>query len=176
MMIGIMTIIYMVFIMTKYFTSDWHLNHKRLLEFGHRPFKTNKENEETLINNWNKKVKDNDTVFILGDFIFSGGVAKKHKIYKQLKGNKVYIAGNHDFKLGDLLGGYIEMLGGGWELVHNPDDSSASKVIHGHIHLPNAVRIHKQKNGRLFVNVNCELWDYSPVSIKQISKEVKKLK
>jgi calcineurin-like phosphoesterase family protein len=64
------------------------------------------------------------------------------------------------------------MLGKGWEVIHNPEDSSHSRVIHGHIHLPYAKRVIKQKNGRLFINVNCELWDYTPVSIKQINKEI----
>ena len=158
----------------KYFTSDLHINHRRLLEFGHRPFKTNKENEETLIKNWNARVKEHDTVYILGDFIFSGGVRKKHKLYKQLNGNKVYINGNHDYKLGDLDAGFVNMLSKGWELVHNPDDSSSSFTLHGHLHLPIAVKSVKQKNGRLFINVNCELWDYTPVSVKQIKKEMEK--
>ena len=158
--------------MSYFFTSDWHDGHKRLLEFGHRPFKTIEEMRRVLIKRWNNRVKETDTVFILGDFNF-GGVKERNKLFKKLNGYKILIKGNHDPNY-LLLGGYVEMLGKGWELVHNPEDSSAMNVIHGHIHLPKAVRVHRQKNGRLFVNVNVELWDYAPVSIKQIKKEIER--
>ena len=157
-----------------YFTSDHHFSHKRVIEFGHRPFKSLEHMERELIKRWNNKVKPSDTVYILGDFNFKGAI-ERQKLFNQLNGNKVFIKGNHDSS-GILLGGYVEVLSKGFELVHNPADSSASRVIHGHIHLPEAKKIHRQKTGRLFINVNVELWDYEPVSIRQIQKLIEKEK
>ena len=157
--------------MTIYFSSDFHFRHKRVIDFGYRPFRDLKHMERELINRWNSKVKDNDTVYIVGDFSFVGK-EETQEILDNLNGNKIYIAGNHD-REDTLLACFIHMLGKDWEVVHNPDDSSCKNVIHGHIHLPEAKRVHRQKNGRLFVNVNVELWDYAPVSVKQIAKEIK---
>ena len=60
-----------------FFTSDFHLFHKNIIKFDKRPFHT-KEGEpdldamhETIINNWNSVVKDNDIVFYMGDLCFS---------------------------------------------------------------------------------------------------------
>ena len=52
-----------------WFTSDLHLNHMNILKYEpiSRPFDTVEEMNETLIGNWNACVKDDDTVFILGD-------------------------------------------------------------------------------------------------------------
>ena len=155
-----------------YFISDTHFYHKRVIEFEQRPFKSLEHMHEELIKRWNQRVKEDDTVIIVGDFNF-GGVSQRNKLFKILKGHKVLIKGNHDAS-SLLLGGYVELGNGkGWEIVHNPLDSSASRVIHGHIHLPTAQRVVRH-NERLFVNVNCELWDYTPVSVKQIMKELRK--
>lgn len=156
-----------------YFTSDTHFFHKRVIEFGYRPFTTLDEMTEELIKRWNTKVKAEDTIFIVGDFSFKGAT-NVNRLFKRLNGNKIFIAGNHD-KQEILLSCYINILGKEWEVIHNPDDSSHTNIIHGHIHLPKAVRATRQKNGRLLINVNTELWDYTPVSIKQIAKEIQRL-
>ena len=49
-------------------SAFWALNIIRLCG---RPFKTQEEMDEILLSKWNAKVKDNDTVFILGDLFFS---------------------------------------------------------------------------------------------------------
>lgn len=50
---------------------------------------------EALIENWNKVVKDDNTVFILGDLGFCG-YEKLEPIMARLKGKKYLIQGNHD--------------------------------------------------------------------------------
>jgi calcineurin-like phosphoesterase family protein len=49
-----------------------------------------------LISNWNKKVKKEDTVYILGDVIFSNSVSETKKILTSLNGKKILVYGNHD--------------------------------------------------------------------------------
>ena len=54
-----------------YFTSDQHFGHYNIIRLCGRPFKAQEEMDEILLSKWNAKVKDNDTVFILGDLFFS---------------------------------------------------------------------------------------------------------
>ena len=69
--------------MGKYwFTADLHLGHFNIIKYTGRPFKSLKEMNETLIRNWNARVKPEDTVFNVGDFCFKntkGG--KKGELY-----------------------------------------------------------------------------------------------
>lgn len=78
-----------------YYISDTHFGHKAVLTFDQRPFTTLTEMETVLITNWNNKVTNKDTVYILGDFCF-GKEPEWLRILSQLKGNKVLIKGNHD--------------------------------------------------------------------------------
>ena len=47
-----------------YFTSDQHFGHRNIIRFCSRPFSTVGEMDAALIWNWNKKVEDDDTVYI----------------------------------------------------------------------------------------------------------------
>lgn len=77
-----------------YFIADMHLGHENIIQLCNRPFKTIEEMDEALISNWNRKVKKNDTVYIIGDLMWKG---IDPKIYlERLNGNKVLIIGNHD--------------------------------------------------------------------------------
>ena len=60
-----------------------------------RPFATIEEMDETLIRNWNAKVTNGDTVYILGDLLFRSEKPAEEYL-KQLKGKKHLIIGNHD--------------------------------------------------------------------------------
>jgi len=77
-----------------YFTSDLHLGHANIIKLCDRPFDSVEEMDEAIIKNWNKRVKTNDTVYILGDVVWN---KKKVAYYmEQLSGNKILITGNHD--------------------------------------------------------------------------------
>jgi calcineurin-like phosphoesterase family protein len=80
-----------------FITSDLHFCHKNILKFSPdtRPFKEVDHMTESLIQEWNSKVKPEDVVFHLGDFSFLGGEATK-KIIERLNGTIVFILGNHD--------------------------------------------------------------------------------
>lgn len=70
--------------------ADTHFNHDKQLEFG-RP--TNFT--ELIIKNWQKTVRECDTVFHLGDVIFSRPSELKD-IMNRLPGRKILVRGNHD--------------------------------------------------------------------------------
>lgn len=50
---------------------------------------------ETIIENFNKTVPNNATVYILGDLSF-GNEMSTESVLKRLNGNKILIYGNHD--------------------------------------------------------------------------------
>jgi len=77
-----------------WFTSDTHFGSERTLKLSKRPFKTVKEMDETIINNWNSIVSKEDTIYHLGDF---GDFNKA----KELNGNIILISGNYDDKVSD---------------------------------------------------------------------------
>lgn len=76
------------------FASDLHLGHKNIVELCKRPFSDVDEMDTALIENWNRKVKKNDVVYLTGDIVWD---KKKVAYYmEQLSGKKILIAGNHD--------------------------------------------------------------------------------
>lgn len=79
-----------------FFTSDLHLGHKNVLHNSNRPFASIEEMEETIIKNWNKKVQEHDTVYVLGDTFWGYNSEKIKSIMNRLNGYKVLIIGNHD--------------------------------------------------------------------------------
>lgn len=78
-----------------WFTSDHHFNHENMLiyEKEARPFDSVEEMNDVLVDRWNSIVKNNDTVFYLGDFAF--GLDGLHYASK-LNGTKNLVMGNHD--------------------------------------------------------------------------------
>lgn len=78
-----------------YFTSDLHLGHANIIKSCSRPFKSVEEMDECLIANWNEKITNNDTVYILGDLMFRNKIPPEEYL-SRLKGKKHLIRGNHD--------------------------------------------------------------------------------
>lgn len=78
-----------------WFTSDLHFWHKNICKYCNRPYETIEEMNQEIINNWNFVVKEDDTVFVLGDLGFCG-IEKLRPLMSQLKGKIILIQGNHD--------------------------------------------------------------------------------
>lgn len=84
----------------KFYTSDLHFNHTKIIEYCNRPFNNIEDMNNTIVNNWNNKVSSKDDVYILGDFGFLKG-SEANKFLSLLNGNKYLIIGNHDIFLKD---------------------------------------------------------------------------
>ncbi len=134
----------------RFVISDHHFGHtnsweKFKLEDGCtplRPFTSNDEMNQTMIERHNAKVKEHDTVYFLGDVVIN----RKHlHLVKQLNGRKILIRGNHDiFRDED----YREV---GFEQIHGVR-VFVDKFILSHIPLhPDCV------TGRFRVNVHGHL-------------------
>ena len=50
--------------------NDLHIVHPNAIKLDGRPFKDLNEMHRTIINNWNSRVKTDDTVYILSDLIW----------------------------------------------------------------------------------------------------------
>ena len=84
---------------TKYYISDMHLMHDRILEMQPRAFSSIDDHDEHIIKCWNNVVKkDEDRVYVLGDFAMklSDKSEKLRYYFSRLKGRKHLIVGNHD--------------------------------------------------------------------------------
>jgi calcineurin-like phosphoesterase family protein len=75
-----------------FFIADMHLGHFNILKYCNRPFASIEEMDQTLIDNWNNKISNNDIVYHIGDFCF-----RNPEYYlTQLNGKKHIILGDHD--------------------------------------------------------------------------------
>ena len=81
-----------------YFISDLHINHRNILTYDGRPFRTVEENNITIMDNWNQTVTPNDNVYILGDIGF-GDPNKLAEYYRSLNGIKHLIRGNQGISI-----------------------------------------------------------------------------
>lgn len=81
--------------MKKLFISDTHFGHEGVIKFSNRPFETVEEMDIIMIQNWNRKVRDDDEVYILGDLMYRAKRSPEYYL-DQLNGIKHLILGNHD--------------------------------------------------------------------------------
>lgn len=166
----------------KFFTSDNHWYHTRIIRYCGRPFIDFQEMNNIMIKNWNSVVTDADTVYVIGDWIFADNPQKLTSIMSKLKGTKILILGNHDhFKPFD----YVEY---GFQSVHthmqiklsndetvnlHHDPAPACGVekynphrwLVGHVH-----NIFKDIDKRI-INVGVDVRNFTPYSEELLLKE-----
>lgn len=161
-----------------YFISDLHLSHRNIIKYSSRPFEDENEMNEHIIERWNEKITETDTVYVVGDAFFCSKETASD-FMATLEGDKILIRGNHDRWANDRYRslGFREVHRSGLEYVlpdgrlalvsHYPrPDALLEKYdlqIHGHSH---ATLKHEGKR----INVSCEAWDYTPASLKDISQ------
>lgn len=165
--------------------SDTHFDHANILTFVDKndqlirgQFRNVDHMNETMINNWNRVVGPQDTIYHLGDFTF-GGKGNIERFASRLNGKKRLIMGNHDYEaklyypwfqkvmswrqFGDLFSRPIFM-------THFPlHESSFTRRdgrknpvnIHGHIH-------QNQAPTEFHINVSVEQINYTPKSIESL--------
>lgn len=80
--------------MSTYYIADLHFGHRSAIEFSSRPYETVEEMNKAFVENWNRRVKGNDRIYILGDMFYR--FEGYREILKQLNGEKHLILGNHD--------------------------------------------------------------------------------
>lgn len=78
-----------------FFSADWHVGNRRVIEFDERPFRDVDHMHRVLINNHNACVDDNSVCYFLGDMGLTKTDTLK-SVINQLNGTKVLVIGNHD--------------------------------------------------------------------------------
>lgn len=82
--------------MSTYLTSDLHLFHDREFIWKPRGFKSCEEMTSAYIEYWKNTVKDEDTVYVIGDFFLGNDFDKIKDVVSLLPGKITLIIGNHD--------------------------------------------------------------------------------
>lgn len=164
-----------------YFIGDTHFGHDKILTFEENgrqhKFSTIEEHDETLIDNWNKIVRNRDTVIHLGDVAFRNF----HNVGR-LRGYKKLILGNHDNE--KLVGEYFDRMHGAVKvkygkykflLTHIPihPNEFTYRVdynIHGHLH--NGGITYETNEGIFnddrYINLSADKINFTPIALEEI--------
>lgn len=138
------------------------------------------EHDDTLISNWNEVVRDEDTVYHLGD-VALGRNTYPNQIIPCLNGTKILVAGNHDVYWSTeewLEYGFSEVRGcvefNRFILTHIPVHRSQSSRfrgnIHGHLH-HNKVLDESGYPDPWYRCVSVEQTELKPINIQDVIKE-----
>lgn len=169
--------------MTIYFSSDFHIGHKNILTSCDRPFNNIEEMNEAIIDNFNSKVKKQDTTYLLGDIVWKG---EEEYYLKRLNGQKIIILGNHDnikkyknlLSLGVIQGVYrqkgITINNKYIWLSHYPH-RSWNKSFHDSWHFYGHTHDTIPDYG-LSCDIGVDKWNFFPVSFEEIGYYFKDIK
>lgn len=174
-----------------YFIADTHFYDNKIIPYKHRPFESLNDMHEKIIYNWNNTVKNNDTVYLLGDFGW-GTRAELEGILERLNGIIILVEGNHDRdkpidywkNLGfyDVVdkpqqliivdktqNGGAKILNYNLIISHEPQPINDNQFnIHGHIHDEDLHSQYPDLNEDNHICVSVERTDYRPISITEI--------
>ncbi len=175
--------------MEKFFTSDLHLGHNKILSI--RPeFDDIEKMDEYLIMKWNERVTDSDEVYILGDLSYRSPYHISHYL-DRINGKKHLIIGNHDsawMKNVKDMSQYFESVqnmlilnqhGITICLSHYPmlewprsryAYQGVSYLIHGHLHNNRECSAYNYIKNNLHTALNCgvDINNYAPVTFEEL--------
>lgn len=164
----------------KFFTADTHFHHKNLIEkFKNRQlFSTIEEHDKVLIDNWNKKVTNKDSVYVIGDFCFKVRGKELEEFIQKLNGTIYLIPGDHDkgiHRIKDklIVTDRVEEVGN-FILCHHPFLRWA-KSHYGSFHLYGHIHQHKVEQIGKAMNVGVDVCNYSPLSEEEVNERMKLL-
>lgn len=170
-----------------YFTADVHFGHKNIITYSARPFGSVDEMDETIISNWNYRVRDNDEVWIIGDLMFCNAKAPEYYL-DRFSGKKHLVVGNHDLTWKDKvdLGKYFvsvdnlaftvvdgkEIVMCHYPLMDWPKAMRGAYMVYGHIHnnthqdfFPLIVRNHHM------LNADMDVCGFVPVTFAEMIRK-----
>ena len=180
-----------------WWTSDPHFRHNNVIRFCDRPFANTDEMDAKLVENYNKYVKEDDTLIFVGDISLN----KKKNIRPILNSikckNKILIHGNHDTK-GALPRDCfvmvcnrmtVEVAGQVVVVSHYPFKWPWWKHMLGRLKGKKAryrdrrpsdnghFQIHghthmKEKQQKRMIHVGVDAWDFKPVSNDKIAEMI----
>tara|TARA_Y100000389_G_scaffold201176_1_gene243218 strand:- start:38 stop:592 length:555 start_codon:yes stop_codon:yes gene_type:complete len=172
--------------MTTFFTAETHFNDPEVIKYEHqgqriRPWNTVEEQNQFIIDNWNSRVKDIDTVYHMGD-VYDVNTPNSSDLLAQLSGRKILIRGNKDVDTKENYLKYfdevynhthiIELDGVKYLLSHdyltteNLNEYKCSVNIHAHLHADCV------PDPRYF-SVSLERTNFYPITSDELMLEIK---
>lgn len=164
--------------MSIFFIADTHFSEENIIRYENRPFENSAQMNETIISNWNNTVKEEDCVYILGDF---GANEQEAMVLQQLNGTKFLVKGNHDIASNEYYRSvgfkevydYPIILNEFWILSHEPlyvNENMPYANLFGHVHSSPIFKTYSKQH----YCVSVERIDYTPISFEEIIFKVKK--
>ena len=162
-----------------YYTADLHFGYETILHRAGRPFTTVEEMDEALIQNWNAVVREEDTVYVLGD-IGSHETPIPGAQLSRLNGRKHLIRGNHDtgyedqqqlLQWFDTVTDLLEIDDGEFHitLCHYPIAYAQNGyMIHGHIHNAKKELYHLLRRLPRVMNAGVDVNGFRPVTLAEL--------
>jgi len=149
------------------------------------------EMNETIIRNYNERVKPEDVVYHLGDFCFKnsaggkygeGDILNARDYEKLLNGKLILVAGNHDSNNSarSIIRSLTIKYGGKTiNLVHRPDHVRFDVDLNfvGHVHekwlCKRIYHPHDTDKTRFVdcINVGVDQWNFRPITFNEITTE-----
>lgn len=173
-----------------FYIADTHFGHDNIIKLCKRPFSDVNEMNTIMIENWNRKVKGNDTVYIIGDLFYR--CQNPESILRELKGKKRLIIGNHDgswmtkFDALDYFESIDTMLetsvdNCGATMCHYPlitwRHERKTYMIHGHIHTDTSSDYWPLiKSRERILNAGADINNYEPVTFEELIQNNMKFK
>lgn len=174
--------------MRTWFTADPHFDHARIITLSNRPFRDVTDMNETIVGNYNRHVKSDDVLYILGDFAWGDAQSIKYWRERINCKNIHYIWGNHDKILksnrklalslfssfeaeytGSINGQYVHLYH--FPILEWDQFYRDSWNLFGHVH---NTRPHLA--GFLGLDVGVDANNYLPISFEQIKDKMSKIK
>jgi len=163
----------------RFFIADTHFGHKNIIDYENRPFSSAEDQDEKLIRNWNDTVKNDDEIFMLGDFALSNKERIK-ELVSMLNGYKILVLGNHDRHHSysfwkesgfDIVSKYPIVVDEWYICSHEPIYVNANMPyanIFGHVHGNKQYRDYSRQH----FCVSCERINYTPIDFETIKKAI----
>ena len=156
----------------RYIIADLHFGHGNIIKYCNRPFLRgdSEEMDRVLIQNWNLVVRPEDTVYVVGDFVFGRRTRPWWEYDDILHGQKVYFHGNHDRFDNMLALDQLDLMVGGEKflLIHDPTqvpEDYQGWIIHGHVHNNHPFISFRTRR----VNISADVIGYRPVDLELVA-------
>ena len=160
--------------MSIFFTADWHLGHRNIIKYCNRPFSTVEEMDDVIIKNCNRFVRENDTLYMLGDFTLTRNIKRFQEYLERIDCENIeFIVGSHDDKslVADCFGKTPRML----EIKHRGQKITLCHYAmrrwhcshYGAWHLYGHSHCNLEPFGLSF-DVGVDGWDFKPASFDEI--------
>jgi len=162
-----------------YFTSDTFFGRTSIAKS--RGFSSSEEMNISMIETWNSAVSPDDIVYHLGNFAWD--IITAEQMLLNLNGAINFMPSSYDSATLELIDNFtnIKLIENGifciesrnlvlspWRMVTWPAQKSGSLHLHG-----GNVRHKSDLNKENRFNVNCELWNLSPISLDSLEEVIK---